>query len=93
LCCERGNRPTVPGITLAQKEPDMTAYDEGDYVEWDWGNGTGHGAIQTVYTTKTTKTIKGSEITRDADRDNPAYLIEQSDGGRVLKSHSEIRKS
>ena len=38
------------------------------------------------------KTIAGTEVVRDADEDNPAYLVEQDDGDRVLKSESELRK-
>ena len=65
----------------------------GDKVEWDWANGTGSGKITKRYTQKITKTIKGSEITRNADDDEPAYLIEQDDGDEVLKSTTEIRSS
>ncbi|MCL3880749.1 DUF2945 domain-containing protein [Marivita sp. GX14005] len=67
------------------------AYSEGKTVEWDWGNGTGSGKITKVYTQKITKKIDGSEITRNASEDAPAYLIEQEDGDEVLKSHSELR--
>ncbi|MGK7754229.1 MULTISPECIES: DUF2945 domain-containing protein [unclassified Roseovarius] len=69
------------------------AVSQGDTVEWDWGNGTGKGEVKKVYTQKTTVKIKGSEITRDADKECPAYLIEQQDGDQVLKSASEVRKS
>ena len=69
------------------------AISEGDTVAWDWGNGTGQGEVKKVYTQKTTVKIKGSEITRDADGDCPAYLIEQDDGDEVLKSASELRKA
>lgn len=68
-------------------------YDEGTKVEWDWGDGTATGKIAKVYTQKQTLTIKGSEVTRDADEDCPAYRIEQEDGDEVLKSHSEVRKA
>ena len=71
----------------------MAGYDEGTKVEWDWGNGTGTGEIKKVYTRKTTLTIKGSEVTREASDDEPAYRIEQDDGDEVLKSHSEVRKA
>ncbi|MAQ85245.1 DUF2945 domain-containing protein [Psychromarinibacter halotolerans] len=71
----------------------MARYDEGDKVEWDWGNGTGTGTVQKVYTQKTTIKAQGSEVTRNADEDNPAYRIEQSDGDEVLKSESELRKA
>ncbi|WP_432354647.1 DUF2945 domain-containing protein [Agrobacterium sp. rho-13.3] len=36
--------------------------------------------------------IEGSVIKRKASKDEPAYLIEQEDGGRVLKSHSELQE-
>ena len=39
-----------------------------------------------------TRTIKGNEVTRNATDDDPAYLIEQEDGDRVLKSGSELTK-
>ncbi|MFP7571154.1 DUF2945 domain-containing protein [Marivita sp. S2033] len=66
------------------------AYSEGSKVKWDWGNGTGSGTVTKVYTQKITKKIKGSEVTRDASEDEPAYLIEQDDGDEVLKSQSEL---
>ena len=62
-------------------------------VEWDWGNGTAKGKIQEKFTEKVTRQIDGNDVTRDADEDNPAYLIEQDDGQRVLKKHSELRKA
>ena len=68
-------------------------YSEGTKVEWDWGNGTGTGKIEKVYTQKQTLKIEGSEVTRDASEDEPAYKIKQDDGGTVLKSHSEVRKA
>jgi len=71
----------------------MMAYGTGAKVEWDWGNGTGTGRVQKVYTQKITLEIKGTEVTRDASQDAPAYRIEQDDGDEVLKSHSELRKA
>jgi hypothetical protein len=62
-------------------------------VEWDWGNSTAKGYIRNKYTEEVTKTLKGTEVTRKASEKDPAYLIEQSDGDEVLKSHSEIKKS
>ena len=60
-------------------------------VQWDWGDGTAEGYIREKFTDKVSKTLKGSEVTRNASEDDPAYLIEQSDGDEVLKSHSEIK--
>ncbi|WP_348767648.1 DUF2945 domain-containing protein [uncultured Salinisphaera sp.] len=62
----------------------------GDTVKWNWGQGTAEGQITQIYKQRVTKTLKGSEIVRDGDEDNPAYLIEQSDGDQVLKLESEL---
>ncbi len=68
----------------------MTRYDKGDRVRWNWGNGTAEGTVQASYTERVEKTIDGATVVRDADDDNPAYLIQQDDDQRVLKSHSEL---
>ena len=69
------------------------AYQTNTKVQWNWGNGTAEGYVRGVFREKTTRTIKGSDVTRDASDDNPAYLIEQEDGDKVLKLHSEVHKS
>lgn len=71
----------------------MSDFSVDDKVEWNWGSGTGTGTVVKVFTEKVTKTIKGTEVTRDASEDEPAYLIEQSDGDKVLKSGSELSKA
>jgi hypothetical protein len=71
----------------------MTGYEEGTKVQWDWGNGTGTGTITERFTDHVTRTLKGTEVTRNASPDEPAYLIEQDDGDEVLKSHSELSKA
>jgi len=65
-------------------------YKKQQNVSWEWGSGTADGKVIEVYTSKITKTIKGNEVTRKASDDEPAYLIEQEDGDKVLKSHSEL---
>ncbi len=65
----------------------------GDEVEWNWGNGTGTGKVTERFTSKVTRTLKGSEVTREASEDEPAYLIEQDDGDQVLKSVTELSQS
>lgn len=62
----------------------------GDTVEWKWGSGTASGTIVERFTDKVTRTIKGSEVTRNATEGDPAYLLEQDDGDIVLKSASEL---
>ncbi|MEO9863977.1 MAG: DUF2945 domain-containing protein [Yoonia sp.] len=71
----------------------MTKYNKGDKVEWNWGDGTGTGQVEKSYTEKVTRKISGTEVTRDADSDNPAYYIKQDDGDAVLKSESELSKA
>ena len=68
----------------------MTDFSKGDAVEWSWGNGSATGTVTERFTSKVTRTIKGNEVTRNASDDEPAYLIEQDDGDRVLKSGSEL---
>lgn len=63
---------------------------KGDEVSWNWGDGTASGKITEVFTDEVTRTLKGSEVTRKASDDKPAYLIEQSDGDEVLKSCTEL---
>lgn len=68
-------------------------YNKNERVKWSWGNGSAEGKIKESFTEKVTRKIKGTEITRNADKDNPAYLIEQDDGDQVIKSHSELKKA
>tara|TARA_B100000953_G_scaffold266367_1_gene234485 strand:- start:82 stop:312 length:231 start_codon:yes stop_codon:yes gene_type:complete len=67
------------------------SFQTNQYVEWDWGNGTAQGQIEERFEREVTRTIDGSEITRKGDEDNPAYLIKQEDGDKVLKLGSELR--
>lgn len=65
---------------------------KGDPVTWNWGSGTAKGTVSEVFTEKVTRRIKGKSITRNASADEPAYLIRQEDGDRVLKSASELSR-
>lgn len=71
----------------------MAGYDTGTTVKWSWGNGTANGKITEVFTQEVTRKLQGAEVTRKADDDCPAYLIEQEDGDEVLKSHSEVERA
>ncbi len=64
----------------------------GDQVTWSWGDGSASGKVVERFTESVTKTIKGTEVTRNASDDEPAFMIEQSDGDMVLKSITEIEK-
>jgi hypothetical protein len=65
---------------------------KGDGVKWKWGNGYANGKVEKTYSEKVTRTIDGSEITRDGDSDNKALYIKQDDGSAVLKLESEVQK-
>ncbi|WP_112944915.1 MULTISPECIES: DUF2945 domain-containing protein [unclassified Rhizobium] len=71
----------------------MQKYRIGTGVEWKWGKGTGTGKIKESFTDDVERTIEGAVIKRKASSEEPAYLIEQENGGKVLKSHSELKKS
>lgn len=62
-------------------------------VKWKWGDNWTEGKITRKYTEKVTRRIKGSDVTRNATENEPAYMIKQDDGDRVLKLHKELRKA
>lgn len=66
---------------------------EGTKVKWKWGDNWAYGKVKSTFTQKTTRKIKGSEVTRNGTEDNPALYIEQEDGDHVLKLQSEIQKA
>lgn len=59
-------------------------------MKWSWGSGTAEGSIAERFERRVQRTIEGSKIVRNGSADNPAYLIEQEDGGKVLKLGSEL---
>ena len=63
---------------------------KGSRVSWTWGAHEAHGKIVERFTAKVTRTLKGTEVTREASAKEPAFLIEQEDGDQVLKSKSEL---
>jgi len=71
----------------------MTSFETGTQVKWKWSNSEATGKIQEKFKNDVTKTIKGTSVTRNASASSPAYLIEQEDGDKVLKSHSEVEKA
>lgn len=68
----------------------MTDYSKGDNVTWNWGNGTAEGTVEKVSRDKTTIQSDGSEITRNGSSDDPAIVIKQDDGTKVIKLASEL---
>ena len=63
------------------------------HVKWNWGNGEGKGQVKERFEREVTRTLKGSEVTKNGSDDNPAYLIKQEDGDEVLKLGSELESA
>jgi argonaute-like protein implicated in RNA metabolism and viral defense len=70
-----------------------TSFRKGQSVKWNWASGTAEGKVQERFERKVQRTIKGSKIVRNGTAENPAYLIEQEDGDRVLKLGSELESA
>ena len=64
---------------------------KGTKVSWKYGTGTAVGKIESVHTKPIVRTIKGSEIHRNGSADDPALVIVQDNGDRVLKLKSEVK--
>jgi hypothetical protein len=68
----------------------MPRFSKGQKVHWSWGSGSAEGTIADRFERRVQRTIKGTKVVRNGSKDNPALLIEQEDGGRVLKLGSEL---
>lgn len=67
------------------------SFRKGQNVEWAWGTGTGSGEVVERFERDVTRTIKGAETTRKGSAEDPACVLEQEDGDRVLKLGSEMK--
>lgn len=65
---------------------------KGDKVHWNWGKSQAEGTIKEKSEKTITKKIKGTEVTRKASKEEPAYVIEQKNGTQVVKSESELKE-
>lgn len=66
---------------------------EGTNVKWSWGNGTAQGKVQSTFTKKVTRTIKGNKVTRNGEESNKVLYIKQEDGSAVLKLENEVERA
>ena len=71
----------------------MEKYARGSRVAWNWGDGRPEAKVVEHATDRVERTIKGTVQSRNGTEDNPAYVLEQSDGQTVLKLHSELEKA
>ncbi len=63
---------------------------KGAAVRWNWAGNQAQGKVAERFDRRVQRTIKGEKIVRNGSKDNPAYLVEQEDGGKVLKLESEL---
>jgi hypothetical protein len=64
---------------------------KGTTVSWKYGTGTATGKIESVHKEHISRKIKGSEITRNGTAEDPALVIVQDNGDKVLKLQSEVQ--
>lgn len=64
---------------------------KGTQVSWKYGTGTAIGKIESVHKEPIKRTLKGSEIHRNGSPDDPALVIVQENGDKVLKLQSEVK--
>ena len=65
----------------------------GTTVTWHWGTGQAEGTVVAIHPRPVNRRIKGSRISRLGSPDDPAYEIDQAEGGRVLKLRSEVDRA
>lgn len=68
-------------------------FHKGQKVRWNWGGATADGTIEDSFERRVQRTLKGTRVVRNGTKNNPAYLIKQGDGDRVLKRGSELDAS
>lgn len=63
---------------------------KGSRVKWNWAGSTATGKVAERFERRVSRTIEGKRIVRNGTAKDPAFLIEQDDGARVLKRGSEL---
>ncbi|RAK66068.1 DUF2945 domain-containing protein [Hymenobacter edaphi] len=66
---------------------------KGTLVSWKYGTGRATGKIEQTFKESVTRQLKGASVTRHGTADNPAFLIVQASGERVLKLQSELQRT
>ena len=61
-------------------------------VSWKWGQHEAEGKVEQKFEKPVEKKIKGTAVKRKASKEEPAYLVKQDNGNKVLKSESELSK-
>ena len=64
---------------------------KGSKVSWKYGTGTATGKIESVHKEAISVKIKGHDIHRNGSADDPALVIVQENGDKVVKLQSEVK--
>jgi len=62
----------------------------GTTVAWRTTSGTVEGVVMGIHPRPVVRRVKGVRLARLGTPEDPAYEIEQTDGSRVLRLHSEL---
>jgi hypothetical protein len=87
-----GNRQLLPAFKsqlLALPYPLFMR--KGTQVSWKYGTGTATGKIESIHKEPITRKLKGHDITRNGSADDPALVIVQENGDKVVKLQSEVK--
>ncbi|NYT39330.1 DUF2945 domain-containing protein [Sphingomonas sp. R-74633] len=66
------------------------SFRKGAKVHWTWADDTAHGKIEERFERRVQRTFKGTKVARNGSPENPAYLIVQEDGTKLLKLGREL---
>jgi hypothetical protein len=85
-------RILCPGLTfILQLFTSPYPMRKGTKVSWKYGIGSATGKIESVHKEPVTRKIKGHDIHRNGSAEDPALLIVQENGNKVLKLQSEVK--
>jgi hypothetical protein len=68
------------------------SFKTGQKVSWKWAGREIEGTVEEMFTSKVSRKIKSATITRNATKENPAYLVKSRAGNLALKLESELTK-
>jgi hypothetical protein len=69
------------------------SFAKGAEVSWNWAGNDAFGKVSERFERPVQRTLKGSKIKKNGSKENPAYLITQDDGDKVLKLGSELKEA
>lgn len=67
------------------------SFRKGANVHWTWADDIAHGKIEERFERRVQRTFKGTKVVRNGSEEDPAYLIAQEDGTKLLKLGKELR--